>query len=129
MKHLRRSKCSILRNKNKNYSQMEMSSLKYNWGKTEINSDEYQYWTTAKTIESLSVNQLQAPANVNNKLVRRDQIVVEQSKDTLVLNIKLKFKNEECLEQILLQDARWRHYAMPSKMERLILRDEIVIRQ
>ena len=81
----------------------------------------------AITIESLRVNQPQVPTNFGNKLVRTNQIVVEQSKNPPNSNIKLKLQNEEYSEQVLQQDIRWRHYA--NNIDMLVLKDEVVTRK
>ena len=60
------------------------------WAKKKAIREKINTEQATITIESLSVNQPQVPANFNDKLVRTNQIVVEQSKDPIILNFKLK---------------------------------------
>ena len=75
-------------------------------------------------IESMSVNIPTNHEDINKKLQKTVQIVVEQSKDPLLLQIKTKLQNQEYSEKILAQDNRYRHYN--GNMDRLILKEEVL---
>ena len=58
---------------------------------------------------------------------RTNQIIIEQSKDAVLQLLKAKLLHEEYSENLLHQDARYRHYA--NNLERIVLKDEILTRQ
>ena len=65
--------------------------------------------------------------NFTQKLRRTNQILLEQSKDPILLHLKAKIQNEEYSEEILQQDIRYKHYL--NNLDRIVLKDEIVTRQ
>ena len=77
-------------------------------------------------IDSMLVNIPTTHEDINEKLQKTVQIVVEQSKDPLLLQIKAKLQNQEYSEEILAQDVRYRHYN--SNMDRIFLKDEVLTR-
>ena len=62
--------------------------------------------------------------NFTQKLRRTNQILLEQSKDPILLQLKTKSQNEEYSEEILQQDIRYRHYM--NNLDRIVLKDKIV---
>ena len=58
---------------------------------------------------------------------KTNQIIIEQSKDAVLQQLKAKLLHEEYSENLLHQDARYRHYA--NNLERIVLKDEILTRQ
>ena len=78
-------------------------------------------------IDALSENIVDELTNFTQKLRRTNHILLEQSKDPLLRQLKAKILNEEYSEEILQQDIRYKHYL--NKLDRLVLKDEIVTRQ
>ena len=58
---------------------------------------------------------------------KTNQIIIEQSKDAVLQQLKAKLLHEDYSENLLHQDARYRHYA--NNLERIVLKDEIQTRQ
>ena len=58
---------------------------------------------------------------------RANQILLEQSKDPILRQLKAKIQNEDYSEEILQQDIRYKQYLNNS--DRIVLKDEIVARQ
>ena len=58
---------------------------------------------------------------------KTNQIIIEKSKDAILQQLKAKLLHEEYSENLLHQDARYRHYA--NNLERIVLKDEILTRQ
>ena len=65
---------------------------------------------TAIQIDVISENVVEEIINFTQKLRRTNQILLEQSKDPILLQLKAKIQNEEYSEEILQQDIRYRHY-------------------
>ena len=82
---------------------------------------------TAIQIDAISENVVEEVTNFTQKLRRTNQILLEQSKDPILLQLKAKIRNEEYSEEILQQDIRYRHYL--KKLDRIVLKDEIVTRK
>ena len=82
---------------------------------------------TAIQIDAISENVVEEITNFTQKLRRTNQILLEQSKDPILLQLKAKFQNEEYSEEILQQDIRYRHYL--NNLDRIVLKDEIVTRK
>ena len=61
------------------------------------------------------------------KLRRTNQILLEQSKDRILLQLKAKIQNEDYSEEILQQNIRYRHYL--NNIDRIVLKDKIVTRK
>ena len=78
-------------------------------------------------IDAISENVVDEITNFTQKLRRTNQILLEQSKDPVLLHLKSKIQNEEYSEEILQQDIRYRHYL--NNLDRIVLKDEIVTRQ
>ena len=78
-------------------------------------------------IDAISENIVDEITNFTQKLRRTNQILLEQSKDPILQQLKAKIQNEENSEEILQQDTRYKHYL--SNWDRIVLKDEIVTRQ
>ena len=79
------------------------------------------------TIQTLSTNLVKQHPDIQARLRKTNQIVIEQSKDAVLQQLKAKLLHEEYSENLLHQDARYRHYA--NNLERIVLKDEILTRQ
>ena len=79
------------------------------------------------TIETLSTNLVKQQPDIQVRLKKTNQIIIEQSKDAVLQQLKAKLLHEDYSENILQQDARYRHYA--NNLERIVLKDEILARQ
>ena len=79
------------------------------------------------TIQTLSTNLVKQHPDIQVRLRRTNQIIIEQSKDAVLQQLKAKLLHEEYSENLLHQDARYRHYA--NNLERIVLKDEILTRQ
>ena len=101
---------------------------------------EQQYWARKEairknpatdeltvTIQTLSTNLVKQHLDIQVRLRKTNQIILEQSKDAVVQQLKAKLLHEEYSENLLQQDARYRHYA--NNLERIVLKDEILTRQ
>ena len=82
---------------------------------------------TVIQIDAISENVVEETTNFTRKLRRTNEIFLEQSKDTILLQPKAKIQNEEYSEEILQQDIRYRHYL--NILDRIVLKDKIVTRQ
>ena len=78
-------------------------------------------------IDAISENTIEEITNFTQKLRRTNQILLEQSKDPILLQLKAKLQKEEYSEEILQQDFRYKYYL--NNIDRKILKDEIVTRQ
>ena len=72
-------------------------------------------------------NVVEEITNFTQKLRRTNQILLEQSKDPILLQSKAKIQNEKYSEEILQKDIRYRHYL--NNLDRIVLKDEIVTRK
>ena len=79
------------------------------------------------TIQTLSTNLVKQHPDIQIRLRKANQIIIEQSKDAVLQQLKAKLLHEEYSENLLQQDARYRHYA--NNLERIVLKDEILTRQ
>ena len=82
---------------------------------------------TVIQIDTISENVVDEITNFTQKLRRTNQILLEQSKDPILLHLKAKIQNEEYSEEILQRDIRYKHYL--NNLDRIVLKDEIVTRQ
>ena len=78
------------------------------------------------TIQFLSTNLVNQHPAIQVPLRKTNQIIIEQSKDAVLQQLKAKFLHEEYSENLLQQDARYRHYA--NNLERIVLKYEILTR-
>ena len=79
------------------------------------------------TIQTLSTNLVKQHPDIQVRLRKTNQIIIEQPKDAVLQQLKAKLLHEEYSENLLHQDARYRHYA--NNLERIVLKDEILTRQ
>ena len=79
------------------------------------------------TIQTLSTNLVKQHPDIQVRLRKTNQIIIEQSKDAVLQQMKAKLLHEEYSENLLQQDARYRHYA--NNLERIVLKDEILTMQ
>ena len=79
------------------------------------------------TIQTLSTNLVKQHPDIQVRLKRTIQIIIEQSKDAVLQQLEAKLLHEEYSENLLHQDARYRHYG--NNLERIVLKDEILTRQ
>ena len=79
------------------------------------------------TIQTLSTNRVKQHPDIQVRLRKTNQIIIEQSKDAVLQQLKAKLLHEEYSENLLQQDARYRHYA--NNVERIVLKVEILTRQ
>ena len=78
-------------------------------------------------IDAISENTIEEITNFTQKLRRTNQILLEQSKDPILLQLKAKLQKEDYSEEILQQDIRYKYYL--NNIDRIVLKDEIVTRQ
>ena len=77
--------------------------------------------------DAISENTVEEIANITQKLRRTNQILLEKSRDPILLQLKAKLQKEEYSEEILQQDIRYKYYL--NNIDRIVLKDEIVTRQ
>ena len=84
---------------------------------------------TVIQIDAISENIVEEINNFTQKLKRTNQILLEQSKDPILLQLKAKIQKEEYSEESLQQDIRifGKHYL--NNIDCIVLKDEIVTRQ
>ena len=82
---------------------------------------------TVIQIDAISETVVEEITKFTQKLRRTNQILLEQSKDPILLQLKAKIQNEEYSEEILQQDIRYRHYL--NNPDRIVLKDKIVTRK
>ena len=74
-----------------------------------------------------TVHKLDQTTTRSPNLRKTNQIIIEQSKDAVLQQLKAKILHEEYSEIVLQQDARYIHYA--NNLERLVVKEEILTRQ
>ena len=79
------------------------------------------------TIQTLSTNLTKQQHDVQVRLRKTNQIIIEQSKDTVLQQLKAKLLHEDYSVSVLQRDARYRHYA--NNLERIVIKDEILTEQ
>ena len=82
---------------------------------------------TVIQIDAISENTVEEITNFTQKLRRTNQILLEQSRDPTLLQLKAKLQKEEYSEEILQQDIRYKYYL--NNIDRIVLKNEIVTRQ
>ena len=63
---------------------------------------------TVIQIDAISENVVDEITNFTKKLRRTNQILLEQPKDPILFQLKAKIQNEECSEEFLQQDIRYK---------------------
>ena len=81
----------------------------------------------AVTIQTLFTKLSKQQPEIQVRLRKTNQIIFEQSKDAVLQQLKAKLLYEEYSENVLQQDARYRHYA--GNLERIVVKEEILTRQ
>ena len=82
---------------------------------------------TVFQIDAISETTVGEITNFTQKLRRTNQILLEQSRDPILLQLKAKLQKEEYSEEFLQQDIRYKYYL--NNIDRIVLKDEIVTRQ
>ena len=97
------------------------------WERKRQSKDGLKVTETVIQIDAISKTIVDEITNFTQKLRRTNQILLEQSKDPILLQLKAKIQNEEYSEEILQQDIRYRHYL--NNLNRIVLKEEIVTRK
>ena len=97
------------------------------WERKRQSKEGLKVTETVIQIDAISETVVDEFTNFTQKLRRTNQILLEQSKDPILLQLKAKIQNEEYSEEILQQDIRYRHYL--NNLDRIVLKKEIVIRK
>ena len=82
---------------------------------------------TVIQIDAISGNNVDETKNFTQKWRRTNQIILEQSKDPILPQLKAQIQKVEYFEAILLQDIRFKHYL--NNFDRIIIKDEVVTSQ
>ena len=82
---------------------------------------------TVIQIDAITENSVDETTNFTQKLRRTNQILLEQSKDQVLLQLKAKIQKEEYSEEILQQDIRYKHYM--NNKDCITLKNENLTRQ
>ena len=96
------------------------------WERKNQRRNSHQNTDAVIHIDAISENSVDKITNFSQRLRRTNQILLEQSMDPTLLQLKAKMQNEEYSEEILLQDYRYKHYL--NNWDRLVLKEEIVTR-
>ena len=83
-----------------------------------------QSYQTKQTLSTILVRQQH---DIQVRLRKTNQIIIEQSNEAVLKQLKSKLLHEDYSGSILQQDARYRLYA--DNLERVVVKDEIVTRQ
>ena len=97
------------------------------WERKRQSKEGLKVTETVIQIDAISENVVDEITNFTKKLRRTNQLLLEQSKDPILLQLKAKIQNEEYSEEILQQDIRYRHYL--NNLDRIVLKEEIVTRK
>ena len=81
----------------------------------------------AVTIQTFSTNLVKQQPDIHVQLPKTNQVIIEQPKHAVIQQLKAKLLHEDYSENVLQQDARFRHNA--SNLERIVFKDEILTRQ
>ena len=82
---------------------------------------------TVFQIDAISETTVGEITNFTQKLRRTNQVLLEQSRDPILLQLKAKLQKEEYSEEFLQQDIRYKYYL--NNIDRIVLKDKIVTRQ
>ena len=94
------------------------------WARKEVIRKNPAFDEPTVTIQTLPTNLVKQHPDIQVRLRKTNQIIIEQSKDAVQQQLKAKLLHEEYSENLLQQDARYRHYA--NNLERIVLKDEIL---
>ena len=81
----------------------------------------------AVTIQTFSTNLVKQQPDIHVQLPKTNQVIIEQPKHAVIQQLKAKLLHEDYSENVLQQDALFRHNA--SNLERIVFKDEILTRQ
>ena len=81
----------------------------------------------AETIQTLSTNLVKQQPDTQVRLRKTNHIGIEQSKDAVLEQLKSKLLHEDYSENLLQQEARYRHYA--NILERIVVKEDNLNRQ
>ena len=101
---------------------------------------EEQFWATKEairrnsasteatiTIQSVSTILVKQQPKIQVRLRKTNQIIIDQSKDAILRQLKAKLFHKRNSEYILQPDAQFRHYA--NNLERFVVKEVILTRQ
>ena len=71
-------------------------------------------------LDALSENVVDKIRNFSHRLRRTNQILLEQSMDPILQQLKAKIQNKEYSDKILLQNYRYEHYL--NNLDRIVLK-------
>ena len=78
-------------------------------------------------IQSVSTNRIRHQPEIQERLHKTNRIVLEQSKDAVLQQLKAKLLHEEYSKNILQQDPGY-HFSVKN-LERIVVREDILTRQ
>ena len=92
------------------FTEEDNETEEHTWERKKLSKTGLKVAETVIQIDAISENVVKEITNFTQKLRRTNQILLEQSKDPILLQLKAKIQNEEYSEEILQQDIRYRHY-------------------
>ena len=81
---------------------------------------------TVIQIDTKSENTAEEITNFTQKLRRTSQILLEQSKDPILLQLKAKIQKKEYSEETFQQDIRYKYYS--NNIDRIVLKGSIMMK-
>ena len=109
------------------YTNDDDETEEQNWARKEAIRENPAIDELMVTKQTLPTNLVKQHPDIQVQLRKTNQIIIEQSKDAVLQQLKAKLLHKENSENFLQQDARYRHYA--NNLERIVLKDEILTRQ
>ena len=109
------------------YTNDDDETEEQNWTRKEAIRKNPAFDEPTVTIQTLSTNLVKQQPDIQIRLRKTNQIIIEQSKDAVLQQLKANLLHQEYSENLLQQDARYRHHA--NNLERIVLKDEILTRQ
>ena len=109
------------------YTNDDDESEGQNWARKEAIRKNPAIDEPTVTIQTLSTILVKQQHDIQVRLRKTNQIIIEQFKDAVLQQLKAKLLQEEFSVSIMQQDARYRHYA--NNLERIVIKDEILTRQ
>ena len=97
------------------------------WERKRMSRERQKVDETATQIDAKSENNVDVITNFTQKLRRSNQILLEQTKDPILLQLKMKIQNEEYSEEILQQDIRYKQYL--NNLDGIVLKDQVIPRE
>ena len=109
------------------YTNDDVETEEQYWARKEAIRKNPAIQEPAVTIQAFSTNLIRQQLEIQVRLRKTNQIIIEQSKDAVLQQLKAKLLHEEYSENVLQQDARYRHSA--NNLERIIVKKYIQTRQ